>query len=546
VLKDPAAYIRCDAAVLYLRDSHLDRAAACVRDMARRLAHELKPGTPALTKPLATGIGLAQDPASGESFGLHRCGLLAEALVRAHAAGARSVDARLAFVESRFAESGLSLDRPYLNAGTSDPEIDLSVARRSQRRRSVGSDRPMDRGGLIAAARAIGDRLCAQALWHERRCSWVGVVSDPAADGEPAVNVCRALGPEIYSGASGVALFLAQLYAVAPSRRLRDTARGAIRQAMARCEGVRSELRLGLYSGWPGIALAATMVGQLLGDDECLDGAVTLAARLRDIVNVRRRSEFDLLSGSAGAIVALLFLRRALQRKGLGGLAVALGDRLLRSASNEGTTMSSSSWATVNFPARRNLTGYSHGTAGVAAALLELAQATGDERYRAGAERGFAYERRWFNPHKQNWPDFRETDGRRNEPDYASAWCHGAPGIALSRLRAWELVADDGCRAEGLTAAETTRTALRYALDAGATGYTLCHGLAGNADVLLEMQRLERRDADATLIHEVARRLRPHLDRPSLMVGQAGVGYFYLRVAAPSVPSMLLIRAAPA
>src|SRR5689334_20779076 len=82
VVNDPRGFGRCDAAVLYIRQADYIAVAAVVRDIYPELAAHLGRAIPALTHPLAPGLGLAEDPGQGESFGLHRCMLLAEGLVR--------------------------------------------------------------------------------------------------------------------------------------------------------------------------------------------------------------------------------------------------------------------------------------------------------------------------------------------------------------------------------------------------------------------------------------------------------------------------------
>jgi hypothetical protein len=83
--------------------------------------HELKASTPAFTKPLAPGLGLSEDPAGGlDSFGMTRCGLLADAALRAAELGAVTIPERLDVVAARFAEDGIDLDAPYLNSGSTD------------------------------------------------------------------------------------------------------------------------------------------------------------------------------------------------------------------------------------------------------------------------------------------------------------------------------------------------------------------------------------------------------------------------------------------
>jgi hypothetical protein len=113
VASEPPSYTRCDAGVLYTLCSEYNTVVAVVANVHRELALALKPATPAYTKPLAPGLGLAEDPSGGtESFGQSRCQLLAEAIVD----GAGNVDA----VAERFAQAGIDLDRPYLNPGSAD------------------------------------------------------------------------------------------------------------------------------------------------------------------------------------------------------------------------------------------------------------------------------------------------------------------------------------------------------------------------------------------------------------------------------------------
>src|SRR5262249_27256716 len=152
---------------------------------------------------------------------------------------------------------------------------------------------------------------------------------------------------------------------------------------------------------------------------------------------------------NAGAIAALVVLLNILNDASLLDFAVRLGNELLQTADE---TDAGCSWKSAAPPTHRNLTGFSHGTAGVGYALLELFQATGDSKYHRAAERAFDYERHWFDADVGNWPDFREepSQGKRSKRSlsFATFWCHGAPGIALSRLRAYEILKDETCKAE--------------------------------------------------------------------------------------------------
>jgi hypothetical protein len=127
VVNDPEGYSRCDAGVLYAPRTVFAELAPAVASAHRRIAGELRATTPVFTKRLAPGLGLAEDPGDGQSFGMHRAALLARAVVRAHELGYESEARRANVVEEVFAEHGLDLDRPYLRPGSSDDYAPLPV-----------------------------------------------------------------------------------------------------------------------------------------------------------------------------------------------------------------------------------------------------------------------------------------------------------------------------------------------------------------------------------------------------------------------------------
>ena len=116
VVNDPAHYDRCDAGVLYVQRADYEQVLPAVRRILVELGANLKKATPVFTKVLAPGLGLAEEPAvSGDSFGMDRCRLLAEAIVRIHERAVAGATDRLAVIEEVFAEDGISLATPYLN-----------------------------------------------------------------------------------------------------------------------------------------------------------------------------------------------------------------------------------------------------------------------------------------------------------------------------------------------------------------------------------------------------------------------------------------------
>ena len=127
VLDETDRFGRCDAGVLYVQQSDFARVAGPVRACHAEIADVLDPRTPAFTKKLAPGLAIAEEPpGSTESFGMHRCRLVAEAVLQAGEGPGTSVQRRLEAVSTRFDEDGLCLAKPFLNPGSADA-YDLDV-----------------------------------------------------------------------------------------------------------------------------------------------------------------------------------------------------------------------------------------------------------------------------------------------------------------------------------------------------------------------------------------------------------------------------------
>jgi len=406
----------------------------------------------------------------------------------------------------------------------------------------------MTRAAFLETADRIGRLLCRDAFWHGRRCAWLGWASETIAGETRAVY--RAFGPDLYKGSAGIALFLARLWTRTGDPLTRKTFEAAVNQMLARETPIDEPGRWGFFSGMAGMAHALIEIARMIDQPR-------LAARGLDLLASVGKAPpdamgTDLIGGAAGVIPALL--AASVERPDLVQTAVALGDRLLATAERGPDGWS---WQTVTTPTSRNLTGFSHGTAGIAVALLELAAATDAPRFREAARHAFAYERAHYHPKRRNWPDFRLNPGRSEEgPGYPTLWCHGAPGIALSRLRARRLDPEDPGAAPELEAAlQTTAASLRRADLLSVDNFSLCHGAAGNADILLEAGRALHRPNLVALAEKTGRQgirlfARPQKpwpcgtlarrETPGLMLGQAGIGWFYLRLHDAQTPTVLL------
>ena len=194
----------------------------------------------------------------------------------------------------------------------------------------------------------------------------------------------------------------------------------------------------------------------------------------------------------------------------------------------------------------------------LALALFELHAATGRDEYREAAFGAVAYEDQFLDPKENNWKDLRAEGEQPVQSDgHTMAWCHGAPGIALARLRAIELLPDRATelRASADIALRGTERHAATQLSAQAFDVTSCHGLAGLAEPFVLASRvlgdstflqrarslwsdaLRRREENAVWLSGVGSGGKNH----SLMIGMAGAGYGLLRAHDPvQTPSLLL------
>ena len=121
VVSDVDAYGRCDAGVLYVPRATFAAVAPLAAAAYNQTATGLEQPVPALTKRLAPGLALAEDPPGGlASFGMSRCALLAEGIVRAAERDISDEDQRLAVIAEAFAEAGVDIEVPYLEQGSTD------------------------------------------------------------------------------------------------------------------------------------------------------------------------------------------------------------------------------------------------------------------------------------------------------------------------------------------------------------------------------------------------------------------------------------------
>jgi len=361
----------------------------------------------------------------------------------------------------------------------------------------------------------------------------------------PAVRV---FGADLYGGTSGIAWFLGQLAALTGEAPLLRTAEAAANHALDALTGVET-LGYGYYSGASGAAYALIDLGERLGRPAWIEKG--LAAFHAIAALPPSPHALDVIAGSAGLIPALLDIARRYDRPPLVDAARRHGENLLTTAIAE---PQGHCWDTLHGSGQPPLTGYSHGVAGIVCALLELDHEVQDPRLREAALAGLRFERALFSPEHSNWPDLRDlselsglakANAPDNGPSYNLAWCHGAPGILLGRLRCRALLDDPEVDAEIDAALRSTIASVQAFGNSPMSNLSLCHGEGGNADILLVAAELLQKQEIRAVAEELgSRALVAHHqhDRPwpcgvmdvgecpGLLLGLAGIGTLLLRL----------------
>ncbi len=413
-----------------------------------------------------------------------------------------------------------------------------------------------DNNGFLNTALDIGKQLAVNAVWHKNRCNWIGENLDASESGYRIVH--RSFDMELYSGISGIALFLSKLYVVTQDKVIRHTLEGALNNIAWQLESKPLNLSYGTYNGSLGIAWSLFQIGEDLKDESLIEKAFNL---LKEINKVEfNPQQLDIIDGPAGAILSLIKIWRKNQEEWVLEMAKKCGDFLLRSANK----IDENSWSWPSAFSQLDLTGFSHGAGGISTALLELSVITQDSKYSEAAFKGYNYEKKWFVKEQENWADLREYKGD-GQFVCGLAWCHGAPGFVLSRLRAYQLSGNMNYWEEAKFALNTTYKNVVQSMANNAklrANFSICHGLAGNADILLEAGQKCNHQDYINIAQQVGR-LGIELyaknglswpsgindpsgqtigqgETPGLMQGMAGTGYFYLRLAlGEQIPSLL-------
>jgi type 2 lantibiotic biosynthesis protein LanM len=410
--------------------------------------------------------------------------------------------------------------------------------------------RPQDAAALptketfIAEADSIAAELSHRAIRRGSSAAWIGL--DWLGDSE--VSQLVVLGPHLYNGLGGIGVFLAAHARVTGRKSSQELALAAVshlRKDLSSRNSARLARSLGIGGavGLGSIVYALATMSSLLNDDTLLGDALVGAVLFTDEL-IAADKQLDVMSGSAGGILGLLRLYRDSRAADVLRRAERCGEHLL-SQPRLGPA-GRRSWIGQGL-GPRPLNGMSHGAAGFAYALAELAAATGRQEFATAASECIAFENSSFDQERSNWPDLLDEEAG---PYWPSQWCHGAAGIGLARIATAK-----GAMLDSELLLADVRKALGGVEKGGSRAVdTLCCGTMGVIEFLWQASSaLGRADLDDLASRRLAAAIQTAASTGDyrwgagkkefnlgLFRGLTGVSYTCLRQVDRSLPSVLI------
>lgn len=354
-------------------------------------------------------------------------------------------------------------------------------------------------------------------------------------------QVCL-MNDSLYDGLLGVCLFYLTLFTYSHEQQHEKIALGIFRQL---CEnrdvahiGVKkNEIAISPLSGIMGLLYIMETFPKLYNTSIYQ----SIVKEVKELIPIT--TQFDYMSGLAGVI---LFTTQCKLMKETDKLIIlkASGERLLQLAKNINGKMywTYTDGNKIVGEKELNLGGFAHGSSSMATAMFLLYKQFGEIRYLEAFKHSLLHDRSFYSDKIQGWIDGRNTS---YEEDCGS-WCHGATGIALSRLiLASEGFSDKIMMKELNVAIKQVEKRIGYNL-------SVCHGSMGNLEILHLLSM--RNDTKALKwVNSIAIEISKGQDvicgddnrnsQVGLFMGFAGIGYQLLKFYDwNKVPSILCLE----
>lgn len=415
---------------------------------------------------------------------------------------------------------------------------------------------------ILAEAIRIAEDIYEKRYEDENGIYWKNLTMDYNGGN----SVVSAVSEGLYSGISGIALFYLSLYKITNNKKYLNICKNAMKWVIQYCDDNKLN-DLSFITGRLGVSFVLVKLYEVCKENY-LEKALEIA-KSYDKILINEKYACEYLSGLSGILLGLLHLYDATKEEWIVKKINELIISVLKNSSYNNTGIH---WD-KNKNVIKSLTGFSHGASGIGFVFLELGNYFENSVFYYLAEQAFKYESNNYDSNAKNWKDLRkgmylEENEKEHREAYLSknydffltqesmsAWCHGAPGIGLSRLRAFELLRKNIYKSELKICIENV---LNNSQKIYGKSYSLCHSIGGNLDLVIEYLREFKNDKYKNKLLKIVEEIISDSEKQkkytsglakfagdledfSLFNGNSGIGYFYLRLINPDIVDSVLI-----
>ncbi len=403
----------------------------------------------------------------------------------------------------------------------------------------IDSKRKYDKDNLINIAIEVADYMLERSIIGEK----LGVVSRTWLGSEDlglGFNMFTNVGGNIYTGLSGIALFYNYLWIVTKKYKYKEVVKEIITsllETIPREESLKNseKLKTGAFNGLGGIAYTLYYIDESNETDLYTNDILSVLDILE--CNVKNVGTQDIINnvGNLGIVISLYEKTKitSIKSKSLTiceKIYEKLDETKVRIDHKPGITWS-----------EKGYVGYAHGNAGIIAQLYRWYSIIRNESVLKLIDEALLYERSMYSEKEGNW--YRAAD----EQHFTCGWCHGAPGILLSKVQLKKLGHNDDKINEEIMIAIN-----KILVDGLNNDISLCHGDMGNMVILkeaaLHLNDKKLYDQTVATIEEILGFILELIktekfkgnEYNGFMIGLSGIAYEILRIGRENqIPNIL-------
>lgn len=371
-------------------------------------------------------------------------------------------------------------------------------------------------------------------------CYWIGSSIHKMENNDWSYQICEL---DLYDGNCGISLFLLYLWKLTKEKKFLKVALEAIEPIKAQLKyGINNKIKFsGAFKGISGYFYTLSKFSKILMNEEydlLISENLCILEEFIEKDNIN-----DIIGGNIGMLSVLLSIYENILDNKLKENIISICYKCFNKLKLNITQDFD------NYSINKEIlkySGFSHGVSGLVAYLYKFYKITKDEDVINLFNKLIAYERDEFkNDEILDWYINNEND------ELACGWCHGSPGILLSKV----ILKDLGYTDQYID--KEIDIALRNVLKSGiGNNISYCHGDLGNIDILLYYSKVCKDKKTENLTLQILSSLyqnnlkdgwnnknKSYSRYKGLLIGLSGIGFFLLnKVSSSSIDHFLWIE----